>query len=122
MAFETPDEKGPAPARAYVYSGEWVADCTRPGCGCVEFLFTPQKMNGPRVLRKPFFACSNCGQQAVIDWPGHQDEIMLLLRRRPIPQTRNWYPTDHPVAVNFRIPHGQSLADLIAENEEHGVV
>jgi hypothetical protein len=121
MGFETPDETGPSRARAYVYSGDWVADCARKGCGNVEFLFTPAKPNGPRVLRKPFFICSNCGLQCVIDWPDHEMEILSVLSRRPLPQTRNWYPKDHPVAINFRIAHGQSIRDLLDENEEHGV-
>lgn len=117
--FEVPDE--PMPARAYIYNGEWVADCTRPGCGNVEFLYTPARPGGDRVHVKPIFVCSNCGHQAVIDWPGERDVLMAVLSRRPIPQTRNWYPSDHPVAVNFRIPHGQSVKDLMDENEEHGV-
>lgn len=119
--FETPEDEGPQPARAYVYSGEWVADCMRDGCGNVEYLYTPARPNAPRTLRKPFYMCSNCGWQGVISWPDLEHEILSLLVRRPIPQTRNWYPADHPVAVNFRIPHGQSLRDLIDENEAHGV-
>jgi hypothetical protein len=121
MGFETPDDRGPSPARAYVYAGDWVSDCTRKGCGNVEFLYTPAKPNGPRVLRKPFFMCSNCGQQCVIDWPDHEMEILSILSRRPVPQNRNWYPKDHPVAINFRIAHGQSIRDLLDENEAHGV-
>jgi hypothetical protein len=46
---------------------------------------------------------------------------MRILMLRPIPRNRNWYPQDHPVALKFNIPHGQSPADLLAENEEHGV-
>lgn len=122
MPYETPDEKTPPPARAYAYSGEWVADCTRDGCGNVEFLYQPSVPGGPRHLRKPVFMCSNCGQQAVIDWPDHENEILSVLMRRPLPQSRNWYPKDHPVAINFRLPHGQSIRDLLDENEEHGVM
>lgn len=129
MTYETPEEKMPAPARAYVYSGDWVADCTRPkdpmtgkGCGGVEFLYSPAKPGGPRVLRKPIFVCSNCGWQAVITWPDHEMEILAILSRRPVPQNRNWYPQDHPVAVNFRLPHGQTLRELEDENEMHGVM
>jgi len=121
MGYETPDEKTPPPASAYVYAGDWVADCTRSRCGNVEFLYTPVKPGGPRVLKKPIFVCSNCGMQAVIDWPDHEMEILAVLSKRPIPQNRNWYPKDHPVAVNFRIAHGQSIRDLLDENEEHGV-
>jgi hypothetical protein len=115
-------------ARAYVYSGEWVADCPRPpdpvtgrGCGNVEFLYLPSRMNGPRDTRRPFYLCSNCGQQSGIDWPRNEHEILAVLLIRPLPANRNWYPEDHPVAVNFRLEHGQSIADLMEENELHGV-
>jgi hypothetical protein len=131
--FETPDDDVTPLARAYVYSGEWVADCPRREegtrdtdhrmiqCGNVEFLYQPQQMNGPRVLKRPFFLCSNCGMQAMIDWPDNEHDILQALSVRPVPQTRNWYPQDHPVAVNFRIPHGQTVGELMDENEEHGV-
>ncbi len=118
--FETPDDDRTPLARAYVYAGDWVADCPR-NCGNVEFLYQAQTINGPRVLRRPFFLCSNCGMQAMIDWPDNEHEILHALSARPVPQTRNWYPADHPVAVNFRIPHGQSVRELIDESEEHGV-
>jgi hypothetical protein len=113
----------PAPVRAYVYGGDWVADCGRDGCSNVEHLFTPARMNGPRILQRPFYACSYCGFQADISWPdtGFMAEIGEILGKRPIPDTRNWYPQDHATAIRFRIPHGQSAADLRAENEAHGV-
>lgn len=118
--FETPSEVQTV-ARAYVYSGEWVADCPR-SCGNVEFLYTPSRMNGPRDVRRPFYLCSNCGIQSGIEWPDREHEILQVLSLRPVPQTRNWYPKDHPVAVNFHVPHGQSVRDLLDENEEHGVL
>jgi len=118
--FEHPDDDKTPVARAYVYNGEWVGDCPLR-CGNVEFLYQPQQINGPRVLKRPFFLCSYCGAQALIDWPDNEHEILAALMVRPVPGNRNWYPADHPVAVNFRIPHGQSVRDLLAENEEHGV-
>jgi hypothetical protein len=124
MTFEQPVE---TTARAYVYGGDWVADCprvdpfTEKGCGGVEFLYAPSRMNGPRDQRKAFFMCSFCGHQAEITWPPNEHEILQVLSPRPLPSTRNWYPQDHPVAVNFHVPHGQSIRDLIDENEAHGV-
>jgi hypothetical protein len=119
--YEVPDEKLPGPARAWVYAGDWVADCPVNGCGNVEYLYTPAVPNGPKVLKKPIFVCSNCGHQAVIYWPDHEMEILAILSKRPIPQNRNWFPQDHPLAVNSRVPHGQTIRDLMNENEEHGV-
>lgn len=118
-----------AKARAYVYSGDWVADCTRPGCEGTEFLhelrIRDQAPGGgnPRDVRKDLFVCSNCRQFAEIEWPSQEDMrgIMLVLSSRPIPSTRNWYPQDHATAVKLRLEHGQSVDDLRAENREHGV-
>lgn len=116
-------------ARAYVYSGEWVADCTRPDCGNVEFLFglrSPAHPPGPanrREIRKPVFLCSYCQQMAEIDWPADSfmEAAMAVLAQRPIPATRNWYPKDHATAVAFHVEHGQSVDELRQENEAHGV-
>lgn len=121
MTYEEPAEQGVA--RAYVYSGEWVADCPRTGCGNVEFLFTQSRMNGPRDQRKSFYQCSSCGYAcAKILFPRQEHQILEVLMRRPVPHNRNWYPADHPVAINFRLPHGQSVQELLEENAEHGVI
>lgn len=127
MPYEIPTDATPV-ARAYVYHGEWVADCPRPpdlltgrGCGNVEYLYTPSRMRGPRDQRRPFYLCSNCGMQSGIDWPEKEHEIIAVLSLRPVPDTRNWYPRDHPVAVNFRLEHGQTVAGLMEENAAHGV-
>lgn len=113
-----------ARARAYVYAGDWVADCPRDGCGSVEHLYdraNPRNPNSPRVVQKSEFGCSYCGATAPIDWPANLAEITEVLMLRPIPHTRNWYPAEHETAVKFRVPHGQSIDELRAENVEHGV-
>jgi len=127
MPYETDPER-PTAARAYVYCGEWVADCPRPGpepgragCANVEFLYEPTRMNGIRDRERLFFLCSHCGFQSKIVWPRRREEIMLALSVRPVPDNRNWYPADHPVAVRFRLPHGQTVAELMEENEAHEV-
>jgi hypothetical protein len=112
-----------ARARAYVYSGDWVADCPR-ACGGVEHLYDradPRNPTAPRVVQRPEFRCSYCGMTAPIDWPPNMADILDVLMLRPVPHTRNWYPKDHDVALRFRIPHGQSIDDLRAENRDHGV-
>lgn len=112
-----------ATARAYVYSGDWVADCPR-GCGGVEHCFdraNPRSPASPRVVRKPEFHCSYCHMVAPIEWPADMAAIMEVLMLRPVPHNRNWYPQDHDVALRFRIPHGQTVDQLREENREHGV-
>lgn len=119
--IRTPQEEiSRDPARAYVYCGDWVADCPA-GCNNTEHLFRPSRPGAPRTVKTDFFLCSNCGWQAFIDWPGRMTEITQVLMQRPDPGNRHWYPADHPVAVRFRVPHGQSVRDLLDENEEHGV-
>jgi hypothetical protein len=96
-------------ARAYVYTGLWVADCPR-GCGNVE------------KLPSSGFACSYCHYEtADVEWPSDPVMISAVLNLRPVPHTRNWYPAGHDVAVRSGIPHGQTPADLLAENYEYGV-
>lgn len=114
-------------ARAYVYAGDWVADCPR-NCGNVEHLYArsnPRNPASPRAVQLPSFYCSYCKlgdtETVPVDWPPNMMEIMTVLMLRPIPHTRNWYPKDHDTALKYRIPHGQSIDDLRAENAEHGV-
>jgi hypothetical protein len=112
------------PARAYVYAGDWVADCPQAGCGNTEHLFdrtNRRDPNSPRTVPKSRFVCSNCQVSTPIAWSQDMAEITAVLALRPIPQTRNWYPRDHDIALRFRIPHGQSVDDLREENAEHGV-
>lgn len=107
-------------ARAYVYAGDWVADCPR-GCGNTEHLFERTSPNGPRCLRVGSYVCSYCKHLAPVEWPDSIEEIMSVLSLRPVPLNRNWYPSGHDVAIRFRIPHGQSVTDLVEENAEHGI-
>ena len=114
---------------AYLYCGDWVADCSRPGCSSTEHLYalrSPGKPPGPmnpRSEKASMFRCSNCLHLDWIDWP--DPEFMAaaaaVVALRPVPQNRNWYPKDHPVAVAFHLAHCQTLADLVAENDAHGV-
>lgn len=112
-----------AMARAYVYAGDWVADCPR-ACGGVEHLFNranPRDPQSPRIVQKSEFHCSYCQMVTPVDWPPNMADIMAVLMLRPVPHTRNWYPKDHDVALRFRVPHGQTVDELRAENREHGV-
>ena len=108
-------------ARAYVYAGNWVADCPA-ACGNVELLYEKAVRGGALTRKKTTFHCSYCGfETRAIEWPSNEHKIAAVLALRPIPHTRNWYPADHAAAIRFRIPHGQSVQDLIDENLENGV-
>lgn len=112
-------------ARAYVYSGEWVADCPQR-CGNVELVTIKRDQDrgraGSRGTPKESFLCSYCKCLATsIHWPKNADEIMEILDRRPVPHTRNWYPEGHITALEFGIPDGETAEELLAENDKHGI-
>lgn len=112
-------------ARAYVYSGEWVADCPQK-CGNVELLTVKRDQDrgraGTKGERKDTFLCSYCKCIATsIHWPDNADEIMEVLDRRPVPHTRNWYPEGHLTALDFGIKDGETIEELLAENDVHGI-
>lgn len=100
---------------ARLYAGDWIADCERFGCGGAELLISPD--TGRRV---PFFQCSECGFTADIVWAQDETRIMEVMQWRPVRHTRNWFPLNHPLAIRANCPHGQSIADLVIENYEHG--
>lgn len=106
MAFLLTDH-----ARAYINHGRWIADCPRPYCANAEKLDTRQAM----------FHCSNCQLQAEVEWPPNADELWSVLARRPVPQTRNWFPASHDLALRSGTPHGQTVIELVDENRQHGV-
>jgi hypothetical protein len=112
-------------ARAYVYCGEWVADCPA-GCNNTEFITSkdPRRRGVAGVRGAPHtaFRCSYCRYVSEsIHWPPDAEQILDVLDERPLPHTRNWYPSGHVTAVRCGIPDGQSVQDLIAENIAHGV-
>lgn len=99
-------------ARAYVHAGRWIIDCIRPGCTNAELLES----------RQAVMHCTNCRLVSEVEWPADADDIWEALVVRPVPQTRNWAPVGHRQAVACGFPDGQRVADLWAENAEHGLV
>lgn len=98
----------PAQARAYVNQGRWVADC-------------PQLCGGALALApaQTAFPCPECRAITAVEWPDDVDAIWEALAKRPVPNTRNWFPPDHHLAVRAGCPHGQSVKDLDGETYEH---
>lgn len=98
-------------ARAYFNHGRWVAGCPRQDCNHAVDL-APQQSG---------FECANCRAVAPVEWPSDADLITEVLNLRPVPQTRNWFPAGHELAIAFRVSDGQTVQDLIDENAEHGI-
>jgi hypothetical protein len=101
-------------AQAYCNHGRWVADCPRQYCGNAVALEPKQST----------FHCAapvgGCQLLAEVEWPPNIDEIQEALQQRPVPGTRNWAPAGHWQAIACHVPKGQTVADLIAENNEYG--
>lgn len=96
-----------AKATAIVSGGVWVARCPLKDChGCEIVSFT----------RGTFFCCE-CRNaawkhqpiQVVVPDDATRAKIEAALVVRPVPATRNWVPPE-------------TVADLAAENVEHGIV
>jgi hypothetical protein len=96
-------------ARAYANQGRWVADCPRPYCGSAELL----------VPWQPVVRCRACHAEAPCEWPENAEGITTVLAARGNPGWMNWFPAGHPLALAAGCPHGQSVADLLAEDDEH---
>lgn len=97
-------------ALVVIHQGVTAAHCPRPGCNNVEI--AERGASG--------FYCSNCHHVGTLVWPGNFDEIFAELERRPVPQTRNWYPAGHPFAARHGFPCGQSVPELADEFAAHG--
>ena len=80
---------------AYVNHGRWVVDCPEPYCGGAG-------------LAETVLVCENCKRVTQVVWPTNRTDIDRALVPRPVPQTRNWTP-------------GETVEDLLKENEAHGV-
>lgn len=95
-------------ARAYVNHGRWVTECPRD-CGYAEGLDDGQFM----------LHCGECGHVCPVRWPDNAQEIWDELAKRPLPRTRNWFPSSHPLALQSHCPHGQTVEELRKESLEH---
>jgi membrane-associated phospholipid phosphatase len=95
-------------ARAYVNYGRWIAECPHE-CGSALKLEPGQT----------FFHCSECGAISSVEWPDNADEIWEALSARPMPRTRNWFPSGHSLALRAGCPHGQTVAELRQETMDN---
>ena len=99
---ELPTDVGDSEVSPVVNHGRWIIPC--PWC----FSASMASRDDPRFL---CVECRNGGTErwARVVWPDAKDTIEELLTMRPDPRTRNWAPPE-------------SAADLLAENEAHGVL
>lgn len=96
-------------AQVYMNWDRWVVDC-EGGCG------SAYKVE-PDQSSLVCDALGGCGVFMRLDWPHNREALETELRRRPLESTRNWFPSEHPLAVMNNRPHGQSVKDLVEEFE-----
>lgn len=83
---------------ARAYNSMWIVDCA----------YCPSAQQLQRF--QPGFECGYCYGVGDVIWPAEEmvHSIERLLLMRPLPLNRNWNP-------------GETIADLMRENAEHGV-
>lgn len=95
-------------ARAYANFGRWIADCP-VDCGSAIQLTSGQST----------FHCPECSFVTTVEWPANPDEIWEALLKRPAKRNRNWFPSNHTLALRSGSPHGQTVRELEDETAEH---
>lgn len=84
----------PLVTRAYANYGRWVVECH-------------DRAAGELRVGQSEWRCPLCRTEYHVIWPAERRRIERLLSPRPI-ANQNWLP-------------GETLADLLAENIEHGL-
>lgn len=100
-------------SHAYFNQGRWVAICDTPGCSGAERVWPNgaiREKSGRKygISRQGVLHCSNCGKTSSVTFPPDRRRINAVLSRRPVPETRNWFP-------------GETLESLVEENAAHGL-
>ncbi len=98
---------------AYLNHGRWVAHCDTPSCTGAESVWPDGQLRTAADGRKCGIShgvlhCANCGLTSQVVFPDNSHDIMRVLARRPVPETRNWYP-------------GETVEELAVENTTFGV-
>lgn len=99
-------------ALAYLNWGRWVADCPAPGCTDAREVY----QNGVRLDSD---TCAR-GHHFQIEMPPERMEaqIVTALADRVEDADKGWYPKGHERAILTGQPTGQTIAELVAENDE----
>jgi len=101
-------------ALAFYNYGSWKAMCPAPGCDDARCVYHPQ--TGERLTQD---VCAVGHPFAIVMPPADLEaQIVSVLSERAKDADKSWYPAGHEWAAMNGFPTGQSVADLIAENDE----
>lgn len=104
---------------AYVNHGRWVAECPIPGCGDARALYPQDPVTGiPSPTPVYVQRCASGHEFRLVVPPDEvRARIEAALAERTSEKRKNWFPKDHPYAVEAGFPHGQSVRDLQEETQ-----
>lgn len=107
-------------ALAYLNWGRWVADCPEPGCADARSVYTQDPDSGAYVGEPHTEDVCAHGHPFRIAMPPPTMEarIVAAVGGRPDDADKSWYPRGHSRAAAQGFPIGQSVDDLLAENDE----
>lgn len=93
----------------FVNAGYWVAQCPQPWCLGYDHYGPGPNTGRVGLLGETTLTCPRCMTVSAAQWPDNPEDIMWTLTQRPMPETRNWLPTE-------------TLEDLLLENATHGLM
>lgn len=107
-------------ALAYFNWGRWVVDCPEPGCTDARSVYTQDKDSGEYVGKPHTEDVCAHGHPFRIVMPPPQMEarIVAAVAGRAVEGDKSWYPEGHVRAAMQGFPTGQTVDELLAENEE----
>lgn len=107
-------------ALAYLNHGRWVAECPTLGCTDARLVYEVNPQTGlPTGRQLGEDVCAKGHPFAIVMPPAQLEaQIMAAVADRVDDADKAWYPKDHVRAKLAGLPTGQSVADLVAENDE----
>lgn len=105
---------------AFLDHGQWKADCPELGCGDARLVYEVNPHTGvPTGRRLTEDRCAKGHHfEIVMPPPEFEARVMAALADRTQDADKAWFPGGHVRAALAGIPTGQSIDDLIRENDE----
>lgn len=107
-------------ALAYYNWGRWVVDCPESGCTDARSVYMQDKDSGEYVGKPHTEDVCAAGHpfRIVMPPPSMEARIVTAFAGRQDDADKSWYPQGHVRAAAQGFPTGQTVDDLLAENEE----
>lgn len=105
---------------AFLDHGFWKADCPEPGCGDARLVYEINPRTGvPTGRRLTEDVCAKGHRfEIVMPSPEFEARVMAAVAVRVEDADKAWFPRGHVRAALAGIPTGQSVDDLVRENDD----